>query len=71
EYRLAAVASHGTVARALGIDPGGPIFLIERTTYSDNRRPVDYERLYYRGDHIRFVTRLTRRQPAPLRAPGI
>lgn len=71
EYRLAAVASHGTVARALGINPGGPIFLIERTTYSDNRRPVDYERLYYRGDHIRFVTRLTRRQPAPMRAQGI
>jgi GntR family transcriptional regulator len=71
EYRLAAVASHGTVARALGISPGSPIFLIERTTYSDNHRPVDYERLYYRGDHIRFVTRLTRRQPAPMRAQGI
>jgi GntR family transcriptional regulator len=63
EYRLAAVASHGTVARALGIDAGSPIFLIERTTYSSNHRPVDYERLYYRGDHIRFVTRLARRQP--------
>ena len=71
EYRLAAVASHGTVARALGIDAGSPIFLIERTTYSDHRRPVDYERLYYRGDHIRFVTRLTRRQSAGARtAPG-
>ncbi len=67
EYRLAAVASHGTVARALGIDSGSPIFLIERTTFSSHRRPVDYERLYYRGDHIRFVTRLTRRQPAGAR----
>ncbi|HEY0799491.1 MAG TPA: GntR family transcriptional regulator [Steroidobacteraceae bacterium] len=68
EYRLAAVASHGTVARALGIDAGSPIFLIERTTFSDSHRPVDYERLYYRGDHIRFVTRLSRRQPAGPRA---
>jgi GntR family transcriptional regulator len=68
EYRLAAVASHGTVARALGINPGSPIFLIERTTYSDNHRPVDYERLYYRGDHIRFVTRLTRASPTAKRA---
>ncbi len=68
EYRLAAVASHGTVARALGIDPGSPIFLIERTTFSSSHRPVDYERLYYRGDHIRFVTRLMRRQPAGTRA---
>lgn len=64
EYRLAAVASHGTVARALGLVAGSPIFLIERTTYSDAHRPVDYERLYYRGDHIRFVTRLARGRPA-------
>lgn len=67
EYRLAAVAAHGTVARALGMEAGSPIFLIERTTYSANRRPVDYERLYYRGDHIRFVTRLARRAPAATR----
>jgi GntR family transcriptional regulator len=69
EYRLAAVASHGTVARALGIDAGSPIFLIERTCFSSGHQPVDYERLYYRGDHIRFVTRLTRRQAAATRAP--
>jgi GntR family transcriptional regulator len=68
EYRLAAVASHGTVARALGMEAGSPIFLIERTSFSENRRPVDYERLYYRGDHIRFVTRLARRAPAGARA---
>jgi GntR family transcriptional regulator len=70
EYRLAAVASHGTVARALGMDPGSPIFLIERTTFSSSHRPVDYERLYYRGDHVRFVTRLMRRQPAAMRDAG-
>jgi GntR family transcriptional regulator len=67
-YRLAAVASHGTVARALGMEAGSPIFLIERTTFSGNHRPVDYERLYYRGDHIRFVTRLARRAPSSARA---
>ena len=69
EYRLAAVASHGTVARALGIDAGSPIFLIERTSFSAGHQPVDYERLYYRGDHIRFVTRLTRRRSVGTRAP--
>jgi GntR family transcriptional regulator len=61
EYRLAAVLSHGTVARALGIDAASPIFLIERTTFSDGHRRMGYERLYYRGDHIRFVTRFARR----------
>jgi UTRA domain len=46
---------------ALSVSPGSPIFLIERTSYSVGHRPVDYEKLHYRGDHIRFKTRLIRR----------
>lgn len=61
EYRLEAVSADATVARALGIAIGSPIFLIERTSYSVEQRPIDYEKLYYRGDQIRFVTRLARR----------
>src|SRR6516165_10469199 len=61
EYRLEAVSADTTVARALGIVAGNPIFLIERTSYTSGRQPVDYEKLYYRGDQIRFVTRLARR----------
>lgn len=61
EYRLEAVSADTTVARALGVAIGSPIFLIERTSYSVEQRPIDYEKLYYRGDQIRFVTRLARR----------
>jgi GntR family transcriptional regulator len=61
EYRLEAVSADATVARALGVAIGSPIFLIERTSYSVEQRPIDYEKLYYRGDQIRFVTRLARR----------
>ena len=61
EYRLEAVSADPTVARALGIVAGSPIFLIERTSYTTGRQPIDYEKLYYRGDQIRFVTRLARR----------
>src|SRR5580698_5666134 len=61
EYRLEAVLADMTVARALGIAAGSPIFLIERTSYTIGHQPVDYEKLYYRGDQIRFVTRLARR----------
>jgi GntR family transcriptional regulator len=61
EYRLEAVSADTTVARALGIAAGSPIFLIERTSYTSGHQPVDYEKLYYRGDQIRFVTRLARR----------
>jgi GntR family transcriptional regulator len=63
EYRLEAVCADATVARALCIGVGSAIFLIERTSYSIGHRPVDYEKLHYRGDQIRFVTRLARRTP--------
>jgi len=61
EYRLEAVAAEAEVAAALQIEMGSPIFMIERTSYSTGGRPVDYERLHYRGDLIRFVTRLARK----------
>jgi GntR family transcriptional regulator len=61
EYCLEAVSADAAVARALGITAGDPIFLIERTSYTTGHQPVDYEKLYYRGDQIRFVTRLARR----------
>jgi GntR family transcriptional regulator len=61
EYRLEAAIAGPTEALALGVPPGSPIFLIERTSYTAAQRPVDYERLFYRGDRIRFVTRLSRR----------
>ena len=51
---------------ALQVPPGSPIFLIERTSYTTGNRPVDYERLHYRGDLIRFVTRLARRPRASM-----
>jgi len=61
EYKLEAAAADAVAAEALEVPPGSPIFLIERTSYTTGNRPVDYERLHYRGDLIRFVTRLARR----------
>jgi GntR family transcriptional regulator len=61
EYCLEAISADMTVARALGLGAGSPIFLIERTSYTTAHQPIDYEKLYYRGDQIRFVTRLARR----------
>jgi len=64
EYRLEAITATPAVAQALAVEPGNPIFLIERTSYSEGARPIDYERLHYRGDLIRFITRLSRRPRA-------
>lgn len=61
EYRLEAVTASPDVARALAVDSGSAVFLIERTSYTEGHRPIDYEKLHYRGDLISFVTRLARR----------
>lgn len=64
QYRLEAVIADEHVAQALDVKAGSPIFLIERTSYGEEQRPLDYEKLYYRGDLIRFTTRLARRRRA-------
>ena len=61
EYKLEAVAAEAEVAAALKIKQRSPVFRIERTSYSTGGRPVDYERLHYRGDLAQFVTRLVRK----------
>ena len=63
EYELEAALARDDVAAALQIAPGSPLFLIERTSFSSGGQPVDYEILHYRGDLIRFKTRLARRKP--------
>jgi GntR family transcriptional regulator len=64
EYKLEAISAEPDVADALRVASGSAIFLIERTSYSTGNRPVDYEKLHYRGDQISFVTRLARRGAA-------
>jgi len=61
DYELEAVIASETVADALQVRVGSPIFQIERTSMTSGNKPVDYEVLSYRGDLVRFVTRLHRR----------
>jgi GntR family transcriptional regulator len=68
-YELEASIADPEIARALNVGVGSAVFLIERTSYAVGGRPVDYERLHYRGDQMRFVTRLARR-PAAIREDG-
>src|SRR6201987_5119867 len=63
EYKLDAMAAEDEFAKALKVKPRSPIFRIERTSYSKGSRPVDYEKLHYRGDLVQFVTRLVRKIP--------
>lgn len=69
DYRIEAVSADPAVAEALGIEEKAPILLIERVSYSLDQSPVDFEKLFYRGDKLRLTTRLQRRpSPIPLEA---
>jgi GntR family transcriptional regulator len=60
DYELEAVIASESVAEALQIKAGSPVFQIERTSMTTGNKPVDYEVLSYRGDLVRFVTKLRR-----------
>jgi GntR family transcriptional regulator len=60
DYELEAVIATKPVAEALRVRVGSPIFQIERTSMTTGNQPVDYEVLFYRGDLVRFVTKLFR-----------
>jgi GntR family transcriptional regulator len=61
DYRIEAISADPFVAKALGIEERAPILLIERVSYTLDKSPVDYEKLFYRGDKLRLTTRLQRR----------
>jgi GntR family transcriptional regulator len=60
DYELEAVTATKAIADALHVRVGSPIFQIERTSMTTGNHPVDYEVLSYRGDLVRFVTKLLR-----------
>jgi GntR family transcriptional regulator len=70
DYRIHAATADSHVARQLDIARGAPVLVIERMTYSENGTPLDYERLYYRGDRISYRMRLLRRSHGQATAPG-
>jgi GntR family transcriptional regulator len=47
-------------ATLLHIKPGSPLLLSERTTYSQNRRVIEFAKILYRGDRYRYFAKLTR-----------
>lgn len=65
DYELEAVIADKTVADALQVRVGSPIFQIERTSMTTGDQPVDYEVLSYRGDLVRFSTKLLRHPANP------
>ena len=70
EYKLEAATASSRIAEALAVPIGSPIFRIERTSFTKGGHPIDYETLSYRGDLIKFVTRLARHSDSPKAHPA-
>lgn len=47
-------------ASLLQIEPGSPLLMSERTTYSQFRRVIEFVKILYRGDRYRYFAKLTR-----------
>jgi GntR family transcriptional regulator len=60
ECQIGALGARPEIARALDIDEGAPLLFIERLTYADDGRPLDYEHLYVRTERFRYSVHLER-----------
>lgn len=64
--RLDPVIARPAEAAELGIEPGTPLMLIERTAYAGDGTPVEYALDLFRPDRVRISVRSgVREPPAP------
>ncbi|HEY1900252.1 MAG TPA: GntR family transcriptional regulator [Steroidobacteraceae bacterium] len=52
------------LARTLLLDEGAPVLRIERLTHDAQRRPIDFEHLYFRADAFQYRLRIDRQRPS-------
>ena len=60
DLAIDAVVADARIALLLGIAAGAPVLRIERLTHNRAGVPIDYERLYCRGDGLQYRLRLQR-----------
>jgi GntR family transcriptional regulator len=62
EEHLEATVVRETESELLTVPVGSPALLIERTTYAEGDRPIEYVKSLYRGDRYRFSAMLFKRR---------
>jgi GntR family transcriptional regulator len=60
DYQLEAAVAPHYIQKALDLATHAPTLLVRRTAYTENRRPIDFTQLYYRGDRFRYVVGVRR-----------
>lgn len=61
EQSLEASIARKNEAAILQIKEGAPVLLIERTSYMDNQKPLEFVQSIYRGDRYKFKIEMERR----------
>ncbi len=59
-YRMSAEAADEHLAEELNVQPGSPLFLIDRITYTIGSKPLYYQKRYYRNDKVIYEMTLER-----------
>ena len=60
DLRIESVLADGEVSAALNVAEASPILRIERLTFTADRKPLDFEFIYYRGDAFQYRLRIER-----------
>jgi GntR family transcriptional regulator len=61
DLSIEAVLADDEIASALKIEAGSPILRIERLTFTADKKPLDFEFLYFRGDAFQYRLCIERR----------
>ncbi len=59
-YRISAANADAAVAKALGVESGEALLLIERLSLTEGDKRVYYQRRYYRSDRVAYELELAR-----------
>jgi GntR family transcriptional regulator len=65
-----AEAADGEVARHLGIRPGRPVLVLERTYFGRDGRPLEFSRIRHRSDRYQQTVNFTRKREPPYQRTG-
>jgi GntR family transcriptional regulator len=57
---LEATAANEREAELLDLKVGSPLLFLERTTYSQQHRPMEFSTMLYRADRYRYYVHITR-----------
>ena len=64
-HEIHAAAASGDVAEALGLAVGSPVLVLERTSYTDDDKPLEVVVFHYRPERYTFSVTLPRTMPGP------